>query len=150
MFFRIVDEPYGVLFHKLDQQYKQPRAIIKIHVVVPAIRDSLENDVYLDILLDYLIQEMAEDTYSASLASLNYSVYAGERGFFISLSGYNEKLPLLLQTILQHFQNFEKNLNQVKFDAICEQAKKDYYKMLNDSSNLSSQVRHFLMRDVFR
>ena len=150
MKFVFVDVPYGELYYKLDQQFKQPRAVIKIHIIVPAIRDSLKNDVCLDILIDYLMQKMVTDTYSATLASLSYSVNAGQKGFFIRLSGFNEKLPLLLQTILGHFKDFEKNLEQVQFDAVCDQAKKDYYNMLINPETLEIEVGKFLNRDVYR
>ena len=93
---------------------------------------------------------MVTDTYSATLASLSYSVNAGETGFFIRLSGFNDKLPLLLQTILGHFKDFDKNLEQVEFDAVCDQAKKDYYNMLINPGTLVNQVGNFLKRDVYR
>ena len=70
---------------------------------------------------------MVKDTYSATLAYLEYSIDVGERGFYIMLSGFNDKLPLLLHTILTYFDDFEKNLQKDLFSAVRDQAKKDYY-----------------------
>ena len=122
IFFRLINVPYGELFHKLDQQFKQPRAIIRIHVVVPAIRDSLENRVCMEILISYLNQQLETDTYAAILAKLYYSIKVTERGFLITLVGFNDRLLSLLYAILDHFKEFEKNLEKIKFSAVIDQA----------------------------
>ena len=46
-----VDENYGELFYKFDKLFNQPRAMIKIHVIVPDVRDNLENSVCMDLLI---------------------------------------------------------------------------------------------------
>ena len=93
---------------------------------------------------------MVKDTYSARLAYFYYTIEAGERGFFITLSGFNDKLPLLLQTILSHFEEFEKNLDEVHFLAVCDQVKKDYYNLLIDPEILAQHIKDFMMKDVYR
>jgi nardilysin len=54
-----------------------------------------------------LLQSMVEDVYPADLAQLSYSLYATESGIVIKTSGLSDKLPRLLETILQHFQTLE-------------------------------------------
>ena len=112
IFFRLINVPYGELYYKLDQQFKQPRAIINIHIVVPAILESLENHVCMDILISYLSQQLEKDTYAATLAYFHHSIKVTEKGFNITLSGFNDKLLLLLNVILDHFKDFEKNLEK--------------------------------------
>ena len=50
---------------------------MKIHVIVPELRDSLENAVCLDLMISCLTQQMIQDTYPADLAQLQYSVNSG-------------------------------------------------------------------------
>ena len=50
---------------------------MKIHVIVPEVRDSLENAVCLDLMISCLTQQMIQDTYPADLAQLQYSVNSG-------------------------------------------------------------------------
>ena len=68
---------------------------------------SLENSVLLDLLVMCLLQSMVEDVYPADLAQLSYSVYAAESGIVIKTSGLSNKLPMLLETILQHFHTLD-------------------------------------------
>ena len=73
---------FSLLFYctylKFDTSFHQPRAIVKIHVIVPAIRDSLKNAVCMDLMITCLTQKMIQDTYPADLAQLENSVRSGE------------------------------------------------------------------------
>jgi secreted Zn-dependent insulinase-like peptidase len=60
--------------------------------------------VLLDLMVMCLLQSMVEDVYPADLAQLSYSLYAAESGVVVKCSGLSDKLPRLLETILQHFQ----------------------------------------------
>jgi nardilysin len=66
---------------------------------------------------------MVEDVYPAEVALLHYSFYAGERGIVLKLNGLNDKLPLLLETILSHFPVFESNLSDAMFKAVRDQVR---------------------------
>ena len=145
-----MDESYGQLFYKFDTTFNQPRALIKIHVIVPAVRDSLENSVCLDLLVSCLVQQMIKDTYPADLAQLQYSVNSSERGFQISLNGLNDKLHLLLETILEHFAAFEEHFEEEFFGAVQDQLKKNYYNTFIKPTKLVKELRLFMMQDVFR
>ena len=95
-------------------------------------------------------QLLEEDTYAAILAKLYYSIKVTERGFLITLVGFNDKLLSLLYAILDHFKEFEKNLEKIKFSAVCDQAKKDYYNQLINPESLESEIGSFLIKDVYR
>ena len=146
----MADVKGGELFYKFDTTFNQPRAMIKIQVVIPELRDNLENAVYLDLLVSCLAQQMIEDTYPADLAQLEYSVNAAERGIIISLSGLNDKLHLLLETILGHFKAFEKNFDGQLFEAVRDQTKKNYYNAFIKPEKVVKELRLFMMQDVFR
>jgi nardilysin len=68
-----------------------------------------------------LSQQMVEDVYPAEVALLNNNFYAGERGIVLKLNGLNDKLPLLLETILSHFAIFESKLTDEMFKAVRDQ-----------------------------
>ena len=150
MFFRLTNTPYGELFFKFDQLFNQPRAIIKAKFVVPWIYERIENDVCLHLFLACLRHQMKEDTYPAETANLDCSLNTEERGFSIEVKGINDKLEILLQTVLNHFEAFEDNLEDNHFEALLKQKKKDYYNVLINPSNLSYDVKQFMRRDVYR
>lgn len=52
---------------------------------------------YADLVTDSL----TEYSYNASLAGLTYQFEATKNGLFISMSGYNDKLPLLARSVLE-------------------------------------------------
>ena len=93
---------------------------------------------------------MNKDTYPAEIANLDCSLDTEEGGFSIEVKGINDKLEILLQTVLNHFEAFEGNLEDNHFEALLKQKKKDYYNGLIDPSNLSYDVKQFMRRDVYR
>ena len=147
---KLVEDNYGELFYRFDFKFKQPRAMINIHVIVPSIRDSLENAVCMDLLINCLSQEMMIDTYPAGVCHLEYQVFATERGFQIKLSGLNDKLSLLLETILGHFAAFQDNFKQDMFEAVKDQLKKIYYNSFTKPEKLMKELRLFMTQDVYR
>ena len=138
------------MFYKFDTTFKQPRAIVKIHVIVPEIRESVENAVCMDLLISCLVQQMTKDTYPADMAQLGYSVNSAERGFMISINGLNDKISLLLDTILKHFSEFEEHFKENFFEAVRDQLKKNYYNNFIKPSKLVKELRLFMMQDVYR
>lgn len=145
----VVQETSGELYYRKDETFKQPRAVVHGHVIVPAVLASVKHAVCLDLVVSCLGQLMIEDTYPADIAQLNYSVYCGERGILVKLNGLNEKLPLLLQTILEHFKSFSKDLDEDLFKAVREQVKKNYYNNFLKPDKLVREVRLAVLQDVF-
>ena len=50
---------------------------------------------------------LAEVTYDASLAGLSYEISNHDEGLSISIGGYNDKLDVLLRTVLEKLRDFE-------------------------------------------
>ena len=104
----------------------------------------------MDLLVNCMVHQMTKDTYPADMAQLYYYVYATERGFQISLNGLNDKLLLLLSTILSHFTDFQANFKGDFFQAVKDQMKKEYYNRFIKPDKLERELRLFIMQDVFR
>lgn len=56
------------------------------------------------LLTDLLEDDLAEVTYDASLAGLHYSVSSHRGGIVVSTNGYNDKLGVLLDTVLERLK----------------------------------------------
>ena len=114
---------------------------------------------------------MIKDTYPADIAQLEYSVISTERGFqialkgisrnfyvfrfqifnftiFFSLKGLNDKLTLLLDTILSHFDKFK--IDNDMFKAVRDQVKKNYYNNFIKPQKLVKELRLSMTQDVYR
>lgn len=57
---------------------------------------------------------LSEDTYNAELAGLRYSIKNDSTGLVISVGGYNDKLPLLLDTVLDKLRSIQFQPDRLK------------------------------------
>lgn len=64
--------------------------------------------------MDLIDDALAEVTYDADLAGLSYSVTNQIEGLTVSVSGYNDKIPVLLRIVLEKIRNL-----QVQPDRLC-------------------------------
>lgn len=59
------------------------------------------------LLVDLLDDALSELTYAATLAGLSYDVTHEKAGVYLSVSGYSDKLPLLLRAVVDKIVEFE-------------------------------------------
>lgn len=90
----------------------------------------------LDCFVAMLSLQLEEETYPAQVAELQYSISNTERGIMLKLTGYNQKLPLLLELLLKHIKNFSDNLNEDVFNAVKNKQTKYYYNNFIKASKL--------------
>ena len=147
---RIRNDSSGELFYRLDDVFEQPRAIAIFNLRSPLARKCVENAVCLDLLVACLGQIMIKDTYAADQALLEHTVGVGERGeIFIKINGLNDKLLLLLKTILKHLSELHSNAELPNvFNAVRDQTKKGYYNFFINPSKLVRDVRLSILQDV--
>uniref|UniRef100_A0A672T3F2 Nardilysin-like n=1 Tax=Sinocyclocheilus grahami TaxID=75366 RepID=A0A672T3F2_SINGR len=97
------------------------------------------NLVLFDLFVNILAHNLAEPAYDADVAQLEYMLFPGDHGLFIRLKGFNHKLPLLLNLIVDHLANFSTAPNV--FSMYIEQLKKTYYIILIKPDRLGRDVR---------
>jgi insulysin len=71
--------------------------------------------VFAALVRDYLTPHL----YDATLAGLSYTITTSYDGFSVCVSGYNEKLPHLLERIMQAVHDLE--IRQDRFDIIIDE-----------------------------
>ncbi|PSS38132.1 hypothetical protein PHLCEN_2v39 [Hermanssonia centrifuga] len=100
------------------------------------------------LLVDLLKDALSEVTYDAQLAGLDYSVSNHSVGLQISISGYNDKLPILLDTVLLKLKNLIVDPERLK--VMLEQLSRSYKNFyLGQPSNLSQHFTSYLLSSVF-
>ncbi|MBA0759774.1 hypothetical protein Gotri_022609 [Gossypium trilobum] len=116
---------YSKLWYKPDTVFSTPKAYVKIDFNCPHARNSPETEVLGDLfarlLLDYLNHSSA---YYAQVAGLLYGISHTDSGFEVTLVGYNHKLRILLETIIDKIVKFE--VKPDRFSVIKEMEIKDY------------------------
>ncbi|XP_017048682.1 nardilysin [Drosophila ficusphila] len=101
------------LWFRQDNVFQLPNGYINLYFITPLVRESVKHYM-LGVLYTYLVEfAMAEELYPALEAGLTYGLYIGDKGLVMRVSGYNEKLPLLVEIILNVMQAVDLDVNQV-------------------------------------
>lgn len=90
---------------------------------------------------------LAEKLYPAVCAGLGYSINSAERGLLIKLSGYNEKLPLLLELIAKELKNIPNQIEPLVFETYKKQLKKNGYNALINSKAFNKECRLTILEE---
>ncbi|XP_051855664.1 nardilysin isoform X2 [Antechinus flavipes] len=140
---KIVDTTQGCLWYKKDNKFKIPKAYIRFHLISPLIQKSASNVVLFDIFVNILTHNLAEPAYEADVAQLEYKLVAGEHGLIVRVKGFNHKLPLLFQLIIDYLADFDST--PAVFGMITEQLKKTYFNILIKPETLAKDVRLLIL-----
>ncbi|KAJ7976778.1 insulin-degrading enzyme-like 1, peroxisomal [Quillaja saponaria] len=116
--------PYSTLWYKPDTMFSTPKAYVKIDFHCPHAGDSPEAVVLTDILTRLLMDYLNEYAYYAQVAGLYYGINHTDSGFQVTLLGYNHKLRILLETIVEKIAIFK--VKSDRFSVIKETVTKEY------------------------
>ncbi|XP_033919880.1 nardilysin [Melopsittacus undulatus] len=133
----------GCLWYKKDDKFKIPKGYVQFHLISPLIQQSAENIVLFDTFVNILSHNLGEPAYEADVAQLEYKLVAGEHGLVIQVKGFNHKLPLLFQLIIDYLSDF--SFTPAVFEMITEQLKKTYFNILIKPETLAKDVRLLIL-----
>ncbi|GBE85090.1 Putative zinc protease [Sparassis crispa] len=88
------------LWYKKDDQFWAPKAELRVDIRSPVAYGTPRQAVLTRLLVDLVEDALSEVTYDADIAGLSYSVGNHRKGIQISVSGFNDKLSVLLRTVL--------------------------------------------------
>ncbi|XP_037087796.1 nardilysin-like [Pollicipes pollicipes] len=154
----VIRRPDGELFHRRDCKFNLPRAYICIRLCSDLPVQSALNAAMLDLMDNMLTHHLTETLYPATAARLNYRLESSERGYTIRVDGFSEKLPDLVNVIIDHIANFEtKVFDSEMFNMLKTEQLKAYYnwflKPTNSCKDLRLKVlkqRHWMALDKHR
>jgi len=120
----IRNDPYVRTWYKKDDTFWVPKANFIVSCKSPIIYASAANSVKARLLTDLVRDALEEYSYDAELAGLQYNVSLDTRGLFIEVSGYNDKLAVLLEQVLVTMRDLE--IREDRFDIIKERLTRGY------------------------
>ncbi|XP_067391576.1 nardilysin-like [Emydura macquarii macquarii] len=135
---KILTTQQGCVWYKKDNKFKIPKAYIRFHLISPLIQQSAKSVVLFETFVNILSHNIAELAYEADVAQLEYKLVSGEHGLVIRVKGFNHKLPLLFQLIIDHLSDF--SFTPAVFEMITEQLKKTYFNILIKLEMLAKDV----------
>ncbi|XP_022982829.1 insulin-degrading enzyme-like 1, peroxisomal [Cucurbita maxima] len=115
---------YSTIWYKPDTMFFTPKAYVKIDFKCPHADISPEAEVLTEIFTRLLMDYLNEYAYSAQVAGLYYGISPADSGFQVTLIGYNHKLRILLETIVEKIANF--SVKPDRFLVIKETVLKEY------------------------
>ncbi|KAG2405641.1 hypothetical protein HKW66_Vig0048960 [Vigna angularis] len=118
---------YSALWYKPDTLFSTPKAYVKIDFNCPYAGSSPEAEVLVHIFTQLLMDYLNDYAYYAQVAGLYYSITHTDGGFQVTLLGYNHKLRILLETIVEKISTFEVKTD--RFSVIKEMVTKEYQNM---------------------
>uniref|UniRef100_A0A8C3BE51 Nardilysin n=1 Tax=Cairina moschata TaxID=8855 RepID=A0A8C3BE51_CAIMO len=140
---KVLNAPQGCMWYKKDNKFRKPKVYVHFHLISPQVQQSAESVVLLDIFVSILSLNLSEPAYGADIAKLEYKLVAGEHGLIIRVKGFNHKLPLLLQLVIDHLSDF--SFTPGVFEMVKEELKKTYFNMLIKSEVLAKDLRHVIL-----
>ncbi|KAH9898898.1 ubiquitin carboxyl-terminal hydrolase-like protein [Xylariomycetidae sp. FL2044] len=109
---------------KKDDEFWVPKANLIVSCKNPIIFASAENSVKSKLFTDLVRDALEEYSYDAELAGLQYNVSLDSRGLFFEVSGYNDKLPVLLEQVLLTMRDLD--VKDDRFEIVKERLQRGY------------------------
>ncbi|KUI56296.1 hypothetical protein VP1G_03557 [Cytospora mali] len=111
-------------WYKKDDRFWVPKASLLVSCRSPITFASAENSVKARFFTDLVRDALEEYSYDADLAGLQYSVSLDSRGLVIEVSGYNDKLSVLLEQVLKTMRDLD--IKEERFTIIKERLSRAY------------------------
>lgn len=110
----LIDEPSQRLWYYPEHEFRLPKSRILLQLQQASVQNSATDRMISEIYVRAIKEALNTYSYPASLAGLHYNLTASGRGIELALGGYQHKLPVLLDRILEQMQHLE--LSEEEFD----------------------------------
>ncbi|CAF0874976.1 unnamed protein product [Brachionus calyciflorus] len=114
----IQTSPLTRLWYKEDTKFLLPKAVVKVELRNPLVYFDPVNSNMSNLFVDLLIDSLSQVLYPAELADLKYNITPTNYGLNVSLSGFSDKLNVLLETIFERMATFK--IDEQRFNILKE------------------------------
>lgn len=139
---------------KKDDTFWVPKANVIVSLKNPIIHATAENSVKARLFAELVRDALEEYSYDAELAGLQYTVSLDSRGLFLDVSGYNDKLHVLLEQVAVTMRDL--NIKEDRFDIVKERLTRGYdnwqlqssYQQVGDYMAWLNAERDFVVEEM--
>lgn len=124
---KVQDDKLSEVWYHRDLKFKLPQAFLYFYLISPLPLTSPQNAAMLNLYVEILKQLLVEELYPADIADLSYSIEPRQKGIVLKFSGYNQKLHLLLEAVVNRMAEFESSLTSGLFEAVKEMQSRRFY-----------------------
>ncbi|KAG7660809.1 STE23 [[Candida] subhashii] len=112
------------VWYKQDDRFEVPKGTIEVAFHIPSSNTDIYSSTCAALMTELLNDELNQITYYASLVGLKVHIITWRDGINFKVTGYNDKLAVLLEKVLQKFVNFKPD--KERFDAIKFKLRKEF------------------------
>lgn len=94
-------------WHLQDADFRMPKGHIYLSLLLPEATHNTQAFAHARVWCELVLDKLNERCYDAEVAGIQFNVYPQQSGISIHLSGFSERQPELLQTILKALTDFE-------------------------------------------
>jgi nardilysin len=80
---------------------------------------------------------LSDKLFAATIAGYNYKIHSVDDGIILRLSGFNDTLPLLIDTITKTMMNLSRLVDKNVFETFKNELKKNCHSCLADGNLLN-------------
>ncbi|KAH7329236.1 Metalloenzyme, LuxS/M16 peptidase-like protein [Stachybotrys elegans] len=139
---------------KKDDTFWVPRANVIVSLKSPIIFASSGNAVKARLFTELVRDALEEYSYDAELAGLQYTVTVDSRGLFLEISGYNDKLHVLLEQVAATVRDIE--IKEERFLIVKERLTRGYdnwllqsaYQQVGDYMSWLNAERDYIIEEL--
>lgn len=131
---KIFENDVCELYYKMDKSYQLPYAYIYIYFISPLAQQSVASLNMTSIYSMCVKNFLSEKLYPATLAGYSYKLNSVDSGLILRLSGFNEKLQLILDIIVKEMK---KTISKCTFETFKKELKKNCYNCMIDLNILN-------------
>ncbi|KAG6814549.1 hypothetical protein H0H92_000076 [Tricholoma furcatifolium] len=140
----IRETPLSTLWHKKDDRFFVPKAHAVIDIRSPIGNETARAAVMTKLYADIVNDSLTEYSYDADLAGLTYNFMSHTSGLYISTSGYNDKLGVLVRKVIETMKAV--HVNPQRLAVIKEQNEREWRNFfLGQSYSLSDYFGRYLL-----
>ena len=135
---KLLDTDQGVFWFQQDTEFLRPRAQLYLNILTDKTNSDIEQALLSELYIRALRESINEWKYPVLTAGLDFSINRNDRGISIDISGYSDKLPLLIGEIGKRLRQI--TIDDVVFAALKNELQRELANKVYDHGYL--QVIH--------
>ncbi|GAA6026838.1 hypothetical protein JCM8097_005898 [Rhodosporidiobolus ruineniae] len=120
----VLNEPTLRVWHKKDDRWWVPRAGVFFLIRSPFIDHTALSSIQSRLFTELIRDSLQEEAYDAELAGLSYTFDQSGDCIILSVDGYDDKMPLLVEKIARRMREYR--VDEKRFEIIREQLRRAY------------------------
>ncbi len=148
----LIDEEGLRLWYYPEQEFRLPKAKVFINLHNQDVADYAKDRIIAQLFSHSVNELISSYTYPAYVAGLNYQLHASGRGLELSMSGYHDKLHVLLEKIVDTMSSLTTdNISEEEFKRYKAQLKRRLENQLKAKpyERTISELRRWLRNPSF-